>query len=393
MDNEKKIFLKGITAGIIGVFVSFFIFGNMSIIYHNVLKKEMTYNQKQHTIQKYIDRYYAGEYDKKDIYEGIYAGLVAGLNDKYSVYMGKETFNEYKQNTEGSYKGIGIITVYNQKTNVCEIGKVFDESPAEQAGLLSGDIIIKVDGKEITGYEDYVERIKEIKSGKESVVLDIERNGEKKSISINISEVDIPTVSSKMIDGTTGYIYISSFDGVTVKQFENAFNRLENEGMKELVLDLRDNPGGLMDTVTKIADKFLDEGTITYTEDKNGNREYEYSDSSCTDIPLAVLVNGGSASASEVFSAAVKDRKRAKLIGTKTYGKGVVQSLFPLGDGSGVKLTIAKYYTPDGICIDGIGIEPDYVVELPDGIDYTNLNDENDTQLKKAVEVVKNLKS
>jgi carboxyl-terminal processing protease len=224
------------------------------------------------------------------------------------------------------------------------------------------------------------------------VTITVYRPSDKASFDISIvrEKIDIPTVSSKMVGDGFGYIRITAFDRVTYDQFKSAYDDMGEKGAKGLIIDLRNNPGGLLDTVAKITDILVPKGILVYTEDKNGNKEYTYSDENAVKVPLAILVNANSASASEVLSGAVKDLKAGVLVGEKTFGKGIVQNLYPLSDGSAVKVTVAKYYTPSGVCIQGDGIEPDYPVALPNGpaAGLSGLEESEDTQLQKAIQVL-----
>jgi len=381
MKNHK--FLNGVFTGIILVIVlNIFINGVFALTGLN-FNNNIADKRKIKEIMSVIDTYYVNDVDEKKISEGVYAGIVAGLEDKYSYYMDKESFESFLESNEGNYVGIGVVVTISEDKSI-QVLNVYENTPAYKAGIKTGDKIIKVDGKDVD-YNNYEEAIQMIK-GKENtqVKITVYRESEAKTIEfdVNRSSVDVPTVAHKMLENSIGYILISKFDGVTYDQFHQAYNDLTEQGMKGLIIDLRENPGGLLNTVVKITDMLVPEGYITYIEDKNGKKTYEYSDKEYFNKPLAIIVNGHSASASEVLSGAVKDTKAGKLVGTQTYGKGVVQNVYKLSDGSGVKVTIAKYYTPSGVCIDGEGITPDYVVELPEDAS-------EDLQLNKAIEVIK----
>ncbi len=382
MKNEKKSFFTGIVFGMALLFFINSIVTNGSLIYRKLVSKELTQKQKIAEIQKIVDTYYVNEYDKDFMEETMYKGMVASLKDPYSYYMTEEEFKQFKENTEGNYVGIGITVNLTEDENML-INQVFEGSPAKESGLKEGDKITKVDGVlvNLENYQDVVSSIK----GEEgtSVKLTIYRESENKTFDVDVirRNLDVPTVEHKMLEDNIGYIKINQFDGVTYDQFNEAFNNLSSAD--GLIIDLRNNPGGLLVTVNKITDMLVPEGNITYIEDKNGNREYHKSDANYYNKPLAIIVNENSASASEVLTGAVKDFGVGKIVGETTYGKGVVQNTFNLTDGSGVKVTIAKYYTPSGVCIDGTGIEPDYKVENPE-------DNSQDLQLEKAIEVVKN---
>ncbi len=385
MKIDKK-FLTGILVGIIIV---------LSV---NLIVRTFTDDNGQRKlaeIQRVIDENFSGEIDKEKLKDYMYIGYVSGLEDRYSYYMNKETFEDFIKQSEGSYVGIGVSTKIDKKDNKIKIVSIFEGSNASSAGIQIGDKIIKVSGTPVD-QSNYTEAVNAIRGGEDTKVkLTILRENENKIFETEVirKNIDIPTVNGKLLENEIGYIKINEFDRVTYNQYTTAFNNLKEQGMKRLIIDLRNNPGGLLDTVVKITDSLVPKGTITYVEDKHGNKSYEYSDENCINMPLVILVNGNSASASEVLSGAVKDFGVGKLVGEKTFGKGVVQNIFKLSDGSGIKVTIAKYYTPNGICIHGDGIQPDYEVKS------NNLNDdffelpniETDNQLQKALEVVKTI--
>lgn len=335
---------------------------------------------------------YYKDIDNKTLNVGLLKGVVNSLNDPYSEYMTSEELKKFMESTDAKYVGVGLV-VSPGKDGYITVVSPIKGSPAYKAGIKAGDKIIKVGDKEFTAdtMQDAVNMMRG--KEKESVKITILRvdGTENKSIDFNIvrETIKLQTVEGRMLDNKIGYIAISEFDKPTYDDFISNFNKLKTDGAKKLIIDLRGNPGGLLDICTKIADVFLDKGTIVYTKYKNGKKEYYYSDDKKEDIPLVVLVNGGSASASEIVSGAFKDRKRAKLVGTKTFGKGIVQRLFNLPYDTAVKLTISEYFTPNGNNIHQKGITPDVVVELPKttkaiGPDHLD----KDTQLKKAVEIL-----
>jgi len=386
--KNAKILLCGIVIGMalwaVGGQVYDFLAANPALS----IGKTMSTNAKVNAIYRILDTYYVGEYDKASAQEGIFDGLVYSVGDRYTTYLDAETLTAYRQSVEGTYAGIGVLVTVDEIDNNIIIVSVFENSPAQKAGLLPDDRITAVDGAPVSGV-NYTQAADMLKGAPGTdVTVTIHRPGEDRYFDTVITReiVDIPTVFQEMLENNVGYIKITSFDAVTAKQFQKSYEELTNEGMRALILDVRDNPGGIMQTVCEIADILVDTEFIVYTEDKAGEREYVYGDTDRIDIPLVVLINGGSASASEVLAGAVKDTGTGILVGEKTYGKGVVQSIFSLPDSSGIKVTVAKYYTPSGICIDGIGIEPDYEVildkKVPSG---TDINE--DEQLKKAYEV------
>ena len=339
-----------------------------------------------------IDQYYLEDKDEDELAEGIYTGLIYGLGDPYSAYYTAEEYERESQSTDGEYTGIGVTITKNQD-NETVIIDCYEGGPAKQAGIQTGDILKKVNGEDVSGMElaEVTERIKN--SPSDEVILTIQREGEKntKEVKVSVTGVEIPSVSSEMLEENIGYIKISKFTGVTYEQYHAAFEKLKEQGAKQLIVDLRNNPGGLMTAVCDVLREILPEGLIVYTEDKYGNRVEETCDGkSPLNMPLVVLVNEGSASASEIFAGAVQDHKVGTIVGTTTYGKGIVQTVRQLSDGSAVKLTVSKYYTPNGNNIHEVGIQPDVEVELSDDVtDLSQVEQSQDNQLQKALEVVR----
>ncbi|MDE5965693.1 MAG: S41 family peptidase [Lachnospiraceae bacterium] len=346
---------------------------------------------KVEEIQELIDdNFYFGT-DEAEFDEGIYKGLLQSLDDPYSVYYTKEEFEDLQQETSGEYVGVGVQVSQDAQTMLITVTRVFKGGPAEEAGMLKGDIVTAVEDWELNGEEvsDVVEKIK----GEEGtrVNVTVYRESVKDYITLNMErrKVENPTVSYEMLSDHIGYIQVTDFYDVTKNQYIKAIEDLDSQGMEGLVVDLRDNPGGLLSAVVDMLDYMLPQGLLVYTEDKNGNitSQFESSDKHQFTKPVTVLVNGNSASASEIFTGAMQDRGAATIIGTTTYGKGIVQRLFPLEDGSGVKLTISKYFTPNGNDIHGKGIAPDIEIDLPDELKTKSyLEHDEDVQLKKAIE-------
>ena len=335
-----------------------------------------------------IEKYYLyeDEIDKDALVEGIYSGYAGALGDPYTEYYDEQETKELFETTNGEFFGIGASMSKQLGTDEITIVNVYEDSPADKAGLKSGDILYKVDEHETAGYElDTV--VSWIKGEKgTSVVLHVLRDGKEVEVTAVRDKIEVQTVAYEMKEDQIGYIAVSEFDSVTYHQFETALEELEKQGMKGLVIDLRNNPGGNFDTVTDMLKLLLPEGVIVSTKDKEGNVEEVTCDGANEfDKPLAVLVNQYSASASEIFSGAVQDYGIGKIVGMTTYGKGVVQQLMDLGDGTCLKMTIAEYYTPNGRSINGKGVEPDVEVEY----EYDENDPEADTQLEKALEVVK----
>lgn len=336
-------------------------------------------------LKEVIDLKYLEKTDEKTLEENIYKGLLQGLNDPYSVYYTKDEYDALKEETSGSYCGIGALVSQNADTGVITAINVFKGSPAEKAGMKNGDIIFKVEDKEVTG-EDLNNVVAKMKGEKDTKVkINVYRTSEKEYIDLEITrdKVDVPTVEHKMLDKSKGigYIQITQFEEVTYDQFKEALDDLKKQGMKSVIFDLRNNPGGLYDTVCEMLDDLLPEGTLVYTKDKDGKKQEKKSDANFLDMPMVVLQNENSASASEIFAGAIQDFGAGKIVGTQSFGKGIVQSIIPLSDGSAVKLTVEKYYTPKGVNIHGKGITPDVKVEI-------SKDGKMDNQLQKAIEVI-----
>lgn len=349
---------------------------------------------KLNELTAYIQMYYyEDDATTEDLKDGMYAGLVSGLGDKYSVYYTAEEYEQTQVSMTGKYYGIGAGLSQDVDTMVVTISKVYEGTPSEAAGLLAEDIILSVDDVDATSMEvtDLVMLIR----GEEGTTVHLEiyrpSTGEYLSFDVERANVTLPSVDSEMLTEEIGYIRIESFETDTATQFETALTELENQGMQSLVVDLRYNGGGLVDSVVQILDDILPEGMLVYTEDKYGNRqEYKSSGDTYFDYPMVVLINQDSASASEIFAGAIKDYEYGTLIGTTTFGKGIVQVVFPLSDGDAIKLTTAKYFTPNGNYIHGVGIEPDIELEYeyldPDGESYEM---QYDNQIQKAIEVLR----
>lgn len=342
-------------------------------------------------IRDFIDKNYLRDIDQQKMLDGQLKGMVQSLEDPYSVYMTAEEYNSFTQETSGIYAGIGVIVTPGEDGYITIVSPI-EDTPGERAGLRTGDRISHVDGVEYFGEE--MDQAVNVMKGEPntSVTLTIVRGelGDYETFDVDIvrEEIRLITVKSEMIDDI-GYMRITSFDEITYEDFKTQLNQIESANAKGLIIDLRNNPGGLLDVTAEIADDLLGSGDIVYTETKDGQRQVLKSGSSQTDIPLVVLTNEGSASASEILSGAIKDHKRGEIIGTTTFGKGVVQTVRGLSDGSGIKLTVSQFFTPDGNVIHDVGVEPDIVVELDEGVETIGLeNLEEDNQLQKALEVI-----
>ncbi len=348
---------------------------------------------KLESIEKVIDEYYYNEEDinTDNMIEGMYAGMVDSLGDPYSVYYTQEEWEELMRDTEGVYYGIGAYVSIDSRTGYGKISGVIENTPAQEAGLRENDIIYMVDGEPAQGLE-LSEIVAMIKGEEGTIVhLTIYREGEEDYLEMDVvrKQIESPTVKYEMKDNGIGYIQITEFDEVTYDQFVEALSVIKGNEAKGLILDLRSNPGGSLSVVVDIARQILPEGLIVYTEDRSGKRtEYSCDGDNELKIPLVVLVNGNSASASEILAGAVKDYGKGTLVGTKTFGKGIVQRILPLTDGTALKLTVSAYYTPKGNNIHNIGIEPDIECEF-DADAYYDKGVDN--QLERAVEEVKRI--
>ena len=350
--------------------------------------------EKVDTINNLIDdKFYFDASDDSEREEYIYKGIMESLDDPYSVYYTAEEYADMMDTSTGSYEGIGVSIQQNVETKTLTVIRVFQGSGAEDAGMLPKDVITAVDGKKLDG-EDVSEVVTWIK-GEPGTTVDVTvyrpSISEELTLTIERRTIDNSTVSYKMLDNGIGYIEVTDFYEKTAEQFGVAVADLQAQGMQSLIIDLRNNPGGYVHIVVDMCNQILSEGTIVYTEDKNGTvlESYEADSKQSLDIPMVVLVNGNSASASEIFSGCMKDHGVATIVGTTTFGKGIVQQVIPLTDGSAVKLTIAKYFTPNGNDIHEKGIEPDVTVELPEELEYEPvIPEEQDTQLQKAIEIL-----
>ena len=346
--------------------------------------------QKTKEIETLINQYYLDEIDEQQIEDTMYTGLVAGLDDPYSVYYTEEELKTMEESTSGEYSGIGATLTQNPDTKEMSVVSCFENTPAEEAGLLPGDIIVGWNGSSVEGME-LSELVSKIKTDPdEHLTLEIERDGDTMEVELTRREVEIPTVESEMLHDQIGYIKLLEFDEITAEQFRAALDQLEEQGMEKLIIDVRDNPGGVLQTVCDMLDELLPEGLIVYTEDKDGNKkEYTSDGEHQFTKPLAVLTNENSASASEIFAGAIQDYSLGTIVGTTTFGKGIVQRIFYLSDGTGVKLTVAKYYTPKGHDIHKKGITPDVEVELDENLkNKITISHDEDNQLQKAIKIL-----
>lgn len=346
------------------------------------------------TIQSIIDKYYLGEQDKQKMLDGAIKGYVEALEDEYTEYITAEEMKDYQEQLLGNYVGIGIYMTSNTKYNLIQVITPIKDSPAYEAGILPGDLIISVDGVEykatemtiaannIKGEEGTKVKIKILRNEKEEIEYELTR----RKVVTNPVEQDV-------LENNVGYLAITSFDEGTAEDFKEKYKDLKSKNIKSLIIDLRNNGGGLVSDALEIANYIIEKDkTLLITVDKNNNEEITKSKQNpIIDIPVVVLVNENTASASEILAGALKDNKKATIIGTKTYGKGVIQQLLTLTNGGGLKLTVEEYFTPNKSKIHKIGIEPDETVELPESVESTLVVErKDDTQLNRAIEILKN---
>lgn len=385
---RKKGFFRGALCGALAMLIVVMIFdvlfnGNQSVLTNSTEKKLSTIYRLINT-----DFLYTDEMSEEILNEAAIKGYVEGLGDPYSVYYDAEETKSLMESTSGEFGGIGVGLTQNIDTMIISFTNVYEDSPGERAGFKEGDILYKVNGEEVTG-QDLDQVVSKIRGEKgtevEITVLRGEQMEEYSGIAIR-DMIEVTTVSSELLEDSIGYIAVSGFEKVTYHQFEAAIEELKTQGMSGLIVDLRNNPGGNLSTVCEMADLILPKGIIVYTEDKNGKKQMEMSDEEHQlDLPLVVLVNGNSASASEIFAGAVQDYGAGKIVGTTTYGKGIVQQIYSLSDGTALKITTSEYFTPNGRNIHGKGIVPDVVVEY----EYDEANPEADNQLQAAIEILK----
>ena len=385
--EHKKGFIKGaLTGALLTLLVVSLAACGLQHINEGIISSDT--ETKLSYLKKLIDETYLHDVKEKDLNEGIYKGYVEGLGDQYSAYYDKKETKELTESLDGSFSGIGAVMTQDASSGVITIKRVYDDSPAKKAGIKTGDILYRVEEKTVTGkdLDKVVSWIKGKKGTKVNLTLLRGTNSDKIKVTATRDVINVETVKYKVLENQIGYISISEFDSVTGAQFAKALKQLQKKNIEGLVVDLRNNPGGSLSTVCDILDSILPKGLIVYTKDKNGKKEeYTSDEKHRLNLPMSVLVNGQSASASEIFAGAVQDYGKAEIIGTQTYGKGVVQNLFDLKDGTCVKLTTSEYFTPKGRNIDGKGITPDVKIEYK----YNAKDPKADNQLDKAVSVVK----
>ena len=347
------------------------------------------------TLDKYrniIDKYYLGDVDDEKLKEGAIKGYIEGLGDPYTEYISKDDMETYLEDTLGNFVGIGIYMVKDENTNTIKVLAPIEDSPAEKAGVLPGDTIVSIDGTQYSGDQMSVAANK-IKGEEGSTVkLQILRDNQTLDFEIKRENIKVNPVDGKVLENNIGYIQFSSFDEGTAEDFKAKYEELKNQGINSLIIDLRNNGGGIVDEALQIANYILDKDSVVlYEVDKNNKEDVKKTtDDPIINVPIILLTNENTASASEILAGALKDAGKAKIVGTKTYGKGVIQQVMTLKDGSGLKITTEKYLTPNRSEINKIGIEPDEKVELPDSLKNQLVIDEKeDTQLQKAIEMLK----
>lgn len=359
---------------------------------HPLLTDEVV--EKLDEIYAYMNLYYYEDFEKEDLYNALYYGLADSLGDPYSVYYTPEEYKDLQVSTSGVYYGIGAALSQNTTTMQVTITKVYRGTPAEEAGLKNGDIILFVEDIDATSMSvsDLVQHIRGEEGTSVHMKIYRESTGETLEFDVQRRNVVLPSIEGEMLEGGIGYIQITEFQSQTDEQFKEMIKELQSQGMKGVIVDVRANPGGLLSSVVYLLDSVLPEGLLVYVEDKYGNRQEYNSDAECLDVPMVVLIDENSASASEIFAGALKDYKYATLVGKNTFGKGIVQNIIPLSDGDAVKLTTAKYFTPNGNYIHEVGIAPDVEVDY----EYTGDKDaeydkQYDSQFLKALEVMKGM--
>ncbi|MBQ6998933.1 MAG: S41 family peptidase [Clostridia bacterium] len=391
MINKKHIIITAVITFFVTAALMIFVVGGGLILL--LPQFADTGAQKLQRIETLIDGYYIYDYDKEKMMDSALSAFAAEVGDPYTQYINKEDFKEMMQSVEGDYVGIGVEVTVDQD-DITVIAP-FDDSPAARAGILPGDKIVKVDGVNVSA-QNYNEAISMIKgdgsSAGKRITLTVKRGDENMDIIVEREKVIITTAKERMLENGVGYIRISNFGDHTADEFTKCLDNLKAYGVKGIVIDLRNNPGGTLDSVVKVADYLLPEANIITIKDKQGNEKKYDSDSDYNDLPLCVLINKYSASASEALAGAIADNGRGILIGEKSFGKGIVQSIFEMGDGTAFKLTTAKYYTPGGTCIDKVGITPQIEVGLDEEMSQkavTQIPYERDYQLQRAVQELK----
>lgn len=366
---------------------------NDRFIVLNSSNKNSELEKSLESIQAIIDRYYLGEQDEEKLMEGAIEGYVQALGDQYTEYITADEMQEYQEQILGNFVGIGIYMIANEEHNLIEVLSPIKDSPAHEAGILPGDLIVNVDGVEYKA-TDMTVAANKIK-GEEGTKVKIKILRENKELDFELTRRKVITnpIEEEVLENNIGYLAVTSFDEGTGEEFKTKFEDLKSKNIKSLIIDLRNNGGGLVSEALEIADYIIEKGqTLLVTVDKNNNEEITKSKQDpIIDMPIVVVVNENTASASEILAGALKDAQKASLIGTKTYGKGVIQQILTLQDGSGLKITVEEYFTPSRNKINKIGIEPDEVIELPESLKNSIIIErKEDSQLNRAIELLKN---
>ncbi len=394
MTNKGKI--KYFALGLLVATLWFLVIGGICLLISSGVfggKKDANYGaateaniQKIEHFQRLLETYYYEDVPKEDLADGVLYGLMETVGDPYTCYYSVEEMEELTADIEGIFHGIGAYLEMDYDKGYAKISGIIDGTPASQSDIKVGDYVVEVDG--VDTYEMTLTDVVAMIRGDEGtkVTLTLNRNGKEVEVTVTRQNIETPTVKYELLENDIAYITVTEFDDVTTSQFVDALAQMDLDDAKGLILDLRGNPGGNLSTVVEMCELILPEGMIVYTEDKYGQRnEYKCDGKHEFELPLVVLIDGASASASEIMAGAIKDYELGTLVGTTTYGKGIVQKIFAYEDGSAAKITVSKYYTPNGYNIHGVGIEPDVVVEF-DADMY--LEDEIDNQLEKAIEVI-----
>lgn len=400
MEESKKqsvykiIMLVVLTAIITAIITSIFMYKYLptTVNISTIKSEEDDIGTVLANFKKVIDKCYLGEVDEKSLIDGAIKGYIEGLKDPYSEYFTKEELEEYKEETLGNFVGIGVYMVKDTEKNVIRVLSPIQDSPAFEIGILPGDIISKVDGKTYTG--DEMSEASKVIKGTENTKVNIEiiREGEVLQFEIERKIIKVNHVEAKKLENDIGYLKLSTFDEGCSDEFKQKYEELKKQNITSLIIDLRNNGGGIVDEALNIADYMTEKDSILLiTQDKNGKEQINKAkQSKLIDVPIIILINENSASASEILAGALKDNNVARTVGTKTYGKGVIQELMTLSDGSGLKITTNEYYTPNRNKINKVGIEPDEEVKLPEDVEnILKVDESKDTQLQKAIEILK----
>lgn len=394
MKEEKKTFIKGLLVGIVILLWGYTVVSGGMVLYRRHFDQEITVSQKIDLIYALLEQHFVGELDSAAIQDAMFAGMLYGVGDRYTSYMNAYEFSRFIEFARGTYYGIGAVVSRAEDGGVLIVSP-YVGSPAYNAGILPGDRIILVDGADISNYDLGVAISYITGPAGTSVTLTIYREIDNTTFDVEIVRalIEIPTVFYEILENNIGYIRLTGFEEVTYDQFVQAYTSLLEDGIYGLILDLRNNPGGILNTVVRITDHLVPEGLIISIEGTGGNVTERHSDENHIEIPFVILINGNSASASEVLTGAAMDHGVARVVGQTSFGKGLVQDIFPLPDGSAVRMTVATYFTPNGTSIHGYGIQPHYEVIMEDALNARvhQLELEEDIQLQKALEVIDSL--